>query len=137
MLSWSRPMRVVLPRGDFHLLCCVAEPCMWSSWSEAAQGQRPIAAEGTWTVPLHSLESIDMLSRHGSCMQAMAMKIARTLLASDTSVDTVDRAERLFSYISSIIKDLPGADEETDEDVSTLPIWDCVQLAALVRHREG
>ena len=64
----------------------------------------------------------------------MAMKIARTLLASDTSVDTVDRAERLFSYISSIIKDLPGADEETDEDVSTLPIWDCVQLAALVHH---
>ena len=47
------------------------------------------------------------------------MRIARTLLSSDTSVDTVDRAERLFSYISSIIKDLPGADEETDEDVSS------------------
>ena len=58
----------------------------------------------------------------------MAMKIARTLLASDTSVDTVDRAERLFSYISSIIKDLPGADEETDEDVSTLPNQDGVQI---------
>ena len=56
------------------------------------------------------------------------MKIARTLLASDTSVDTVDRAERLFSYISSIIKDLPGADEETDEDVSTLPNQDGVRM---------
>ena len=45
------------------------------------------------------------------------MKIARTLLASDTPVDTVERTQALFLYISPIIQDLPGADEETDEDV--------------------
>ena len=50
-------------------------------------------------------------------MQAMAVKIVRALLAADAAVDTTDRTERLFALITPLIKDVPNADDDTDEDV--------------------
>ena len=51
-------------------------------------------------------------------MQAMAVKILRALLSTDAAVDTTDRTERLFRFITPLVRDMEGADDDTDEDVS-------------------
>lgn len=92
----------------------------------------PLETYDTVTVlGLHNYPSLMALLSPPTCRQ-MAVTIVKSILDAGTLVSSEAKVELLFGFIAPLVRDIPGAIDNTDDEVRHLYVLRFVVLESLV-----
>lgn len=79
---------------------------------------------------LHNYPSVLSLLSPPTCKQ-MAVTIVQSILKAGTLVGSEAKVEMLFDFIAPLVKDVPGALDDTDDEVCSCHAVQCLEAAQI------